>query len=131
MYHSKIWHWLFMTLSELVSIYFEKSSTFSNLAYISGLNCVTKTYKKQQLREKNSNSFGEEGENHLQSGLLILLYSHPIGILPTDKCNSIVHMMKGKEVQVSIILKKLFCMAFSIPGSQLLPLLCCCTFSLF
>ena len=47
MYYSQIWHWLFFFTTPFW-IHETFTSSLSNLAYISGLNLVIKTYKKQK-----------------------------------------------------------------------------------
>lgn len=91
-----LWHF------EFVNIYFitlQSGKTF--LAWI-----VLQKYINTTITNKNSNSFSEEGREPLTERLVhSSIFTSHWPLLPTDKCNSIVHIMKGKEVQVCISLR--------------------------
>lgn len=92
-------------------------------SYISGLRCGTKTYKKQQVQTKIAFHLAkmEKAPYRVACSFSSVFTSH-WRILPTDKCNSIIHIMKGKEVQV--------CISFPFQeGSSLFS--CFCTHMLF
>lgn len=61
--------------------------------------CYKKHRKSNKITKRNS--FSEEGANYLtrQFARSPIFTSH-WHLLPTVKCNSVVHIMKGKEVQI-------------------------------
>lgn len=109
-----LWHSGFIT--------FKSPPSRSNLAHVSCLNCVTKTYKKQQLQTKIVIRLAKREKTTYRAACSFFRFHIPLAS-PTNWQVQLYSSYNEGQRGTSTHQSETLCLVFSSPGSQFPPLL--------